>query len=35
MVRRDLLGFGAAISLVIGALTYFLGSKTKKDKTPE
>lgn len=33
--ERDLLGFGAAIALVIGALTYFLGSKTKKDKTPE
>jgi uncharacterized membrane protein YqhA len=33
--ERDLLGFGAAIALVIGALTYFLSSKTKKDKTPE
>jgi uncharacterized membrane protein YqhA len=33
--ERDLLGFGAAIALVIGALTYFLGSKTKKDKPPQ
>jgi uncharacterized membrane protein YqhA len=33
--ERDLLGFGAAIALVIGALTYFLGSRTRKEKTPE
>jgi uncharacterized membrane protein YqhA len=29
--ERDLLGFGAAIALVIGALTYFLGSRPKKN----
>lgn len=29
--QRDLLGFGAAIALVIAALTYFLTQKTKKD----
>ena len=28
--ERDLLGYGAAIALVIGALTYFLGLKTSK-----
>jgi uncharacterized membrane protein YqhA len=32
--ERDLLGFGAAIALVIGALTYFLSTRTKKDKPP-
>ncbi|MCE8007844.1 MAG: YqhA family protein [Aestuariivita sp.] len=34
--ERDLLGFGAAIALVIAALTYFLGLKTsgKEPKTP-
>jgi len=29
--QRDLLGFGAAIALVIAALTYFLSQKTKKE----
>ncbi|MBA3534855.1 MAG: YqhA family protein [Ardenticatenales bacterium] len=29
--QRDLLGFGAAIALVIAALTYFLGQKSKKE----
>ena len=33
--ERDLLGYGAAIALVIGALTYFLGLKTSKPKKPE
>jgi uncharacterized membrane protein YqhA len=30
---RDLLGFGAAVSLVIAALTYFLSQKARKDKS--
>jgi uncharacterized membrane protein YqhA len=30
--QRDLLGYGAAIGLVIAALSYFLSLKTKKDK---
>jgi uncharacterized membrane protein YqhA len=30
--QRDLLGFGAAIALVVAALTYFLGQKLKKPK---
>lgn len=30
--ERDLLGYGAAIALVIAALTYFLGLKTSKPK---
>jgi uncharacterized membrane protein YqhA len=29
---RDLLGFGAAVALVIAALTYFLSQKARKDK---
>jgi uncharacterized membrane protein YqhA len=29
---RDLLGFGAAVSLVIAALTYFLSLKARKEK---
>jgi uncharacterized membrane protein YqhA len=29
---RDLLGFGAAVALVITALTYFLSQKVRKDK---
>ncbi len=29
---RDLLRFGAGIALVIGALTYFLGQKPKRDR---
>lgn len=33
--RRDLLGFGAAIAMVIAALTWFLGQKVKKGKTGE
>ncbi len=31
--QRDLLGFGAAIALVIAALTYFLSQKVKKEKS--
>jgi len=30
--QRDLLGFGAAIALVVAALTYFLGQKIKAPK---
>ena len=30
--QRDLLGFGAAIALVVAALTYFLGQKIKPAK---
>jgi len=30
--QRDLLGFGAAIALVVAALTYFLGQKLKSPK---
>jgi uncharacterized membrane protein YqhA len=30
--QRDLLGFGAAIALVVAALTYFLGQKIKPPK---
>jgi uncharacterized membrane protein YqhA len=30
--QRDLLGFGAAIALVVAALTYFLGQKIKQPK---
>ncbi len=30
--QRDLLGFGAAIALVVAALTYFLGQKIKPTK---
>ncbi|MEO7911890.1 MAG: YqhA family protein [Roseiflexaceae bacterium] len=30
--QRDLLGFGAAIALVVAALTYFLGQKIKSPK---
>ena len=29
---RDLLGFGAAVALVIAALTYFLSQKARKEK---
>ena len=32
--ERDLLGYGAAIALVIAALTYFLGLKTSKSDKP-
>jgi uncharacterized membrane protein YqhA len=32
--KSDLLGFGAAIALVIAALTYFLGHKGKKGGAP-
>jgi uncharacterized membrane protein YqhA len=32
--QRDLLGFGAAIALVVAALTYFLGQKIKPAKPP-
>jgi uncharacterized membrane protein YqhA len=31
--QRDLLGYGAAIALVIAALTYFLSQKVKKEKS--
>jgi uncharacterized membrane protein YqhA len=31
---RDLLGFGAAIALVIAALTYFLSQKPRKARAP-
>ena len=30
--QRDLLGYGAAVALVVAALTYFLGQKLKKPK---
>jgi uncharacterized membrane protein YqhA len=30
--ERNLLNFGAAIALVIAALTYFLSQKSKKEK---
>jgi uncharacterized membrane protein YqhA len=31
---RDLLGFGAAIALVVAALTYFLSQKPRKTRAP-
>lgn len=33
--QRDLLGYGAAIALIVAALTYFLGQKPKKAETHE
>jgi hypothetical protein len=30
--QRDLLGYGAAIALVVAALTYFLSQQPKKAK---
>jgi uncharacterized membrane protein YqhA len=30
---RDLLGFGAAVALIIATLTYFLSQKARKDKS--
>jgi uncharacterized membrane protein YqhA len=32
---RDLLGYGAAVALVIGALTFFLTQKTTRGKPPK
>lgn len=33
--ERDLLGYGAAIAMIIAALTWFLGSKVKKGESKE
>ncbi len=33
--KQDLLGFGAAIALVIGALSYYLSQKSKKSSSTE